>query len=203
MLKKLPEKPFLYAITDESVHTHIEVARGALEGGARVIQYREKRKSGREMYSEAKKIKELCESYDALFAVNDRLDIALAVEADCLHVGQDDLPFEVARELFPSILGVSVKTVEQAKKAEEFADYVGAGAVFPTKTKDSRVIGLEGLKKIVESVSVPVVGIGGINAENVKEVVKAGASPAVVSAIAHAPDVRKATERILRAMLDR
>jgi len=117
-------------------------------------------------------------------------------------LGQDDLPFKVARDIFPGILGVSVKTVEQAKEAEEFADYVGVGAVFPTKTKDTVVIGLEGLKKVVDSVSIPVVGIGGINADNVKRVVEAGASPAVVSAIAHAPDVKKATERILKAMLD-
>jgi thiamine-phosphate pyrophosphorylase len=199
-MPKLPEYPFLYVITDEKVHPHVEVAKGALEGGAKIVQYREKNKAGRLMYKEAKEIKELCESYNALFAVNDRLDLALVVDADCLHLGQDDLPYETVRDIFSGILGVSVKNVEQAKKAENFADYVGAGAVFPTHTKDSEVIGITGLREIVESVSIPVVGIGGINANNVKEVVKAGASPAVVSSVAHAPDVRKATEEILRAI---
>ncbi len=189
--------PFLYVITDDKVHSHVEVAKKALEGGAKVIQYREKKKDAREMYFEAKEIKELCESYDAIFIVNDRVDIALCVEADGVHVGQNDLPFERLREIFPGIIGVSVKSVEQAKKAEEFADYVGAGAVFPTKTKKSKVIGLNGLREIVKSVSIPVVGIGGINAENVAEVIKAGASPAVLSAVAHADDVRKATERLV------
>ncbi len=196
----LPEFPFLYVITDRKVHSHIEVAEKALEGGAEVIQYREKNRSGREMYEEARKIREVCDSYGAVFIVNDRLDLAMAVDADGVHLGQEDLPFEVVRELFSGILGVSVKTVEQAKKAEEFADYLGAGAVFPTKTKESRVIGIEDLKKIVKSVKVPVVGIGGINAENVVEVVKVGASPAVVSAVAHAADVRRATEELVRAI---
>ncbi len=195
-MKKIPPHPFLYVITDCKVHTHFEVAKGALEGGAKVIQYREKVKKSRDMYFEAKNIKELCDCYDAIFIVNDRVDIALSVDADGVHVGQEDLPLDVVREIFPGIVGVSVKNVEQAKKAEN-ADYLGAGAVFHTKTKESKVIGLEGLKKIVESVSIPVVGIGGINAENVVDVVKIGASPAVVSAVAHAEDVKKATEKIV------
>ncbi len=198
--RKLPEWPFLYVITDDKVHPHVEVARGALEAGVRVIQYREKKKSGREMYREAREIRELCESYDAVFIVDDRLDVAMAAEADGVHLGQDDLPYDRAREIFPGLLGVSVKTVEQARKAEEFADYLGAGSVFPTRTKESRVIGVEGLRRIVESVDIPVIGIGGINAENAGEVVRAGASPAVVSAVAHARDVKRAAEELIRAI---
>ncbi len=200
MHPKLPKWPFLYVITDDKVHKHVEVAEGALEAGVKVIQYREKKKDGGEMYREAREIRELCESYDALFIVDDRLDIAMAVDADGVHLGQDDLPYERARELFSGILGVSVKTVEQARRAERFADYLGAGSVFPTKTKDSRVIGVEGLRRVVESVNIPVVGIGGINAENVREVVRAGASPAVVSAVAHARDVIRAAEELMRAI---
>ncbi len=193
----LPGRPFLYVITDDRVHKHVDVARQALEAGVKVIQYREKRKSGKEMYREAMEIVELCRSYDAVMIVDDRVDIAMAVEADGVHVGQEDIPYERVREIFSGILGVSVKSVEQAKKAEPFADYLGAGAVFPTKTKDSSVIGIEGLKKIVESVKIPVVGIGGINEKNITEVVRAGASPAVVSAVSHARDVKKAARKLI------
>lgn len=176
----------VYFITDSKFGSHEELAKKALELGVRLIQLREKKMKDRELLKVAKKLRELTESYDALLIINDRIDLALACEADGVHLGQEDLPLEVARELFNGIIGVSVHSVEEAREAKK-ADYLGAGPVFATTTKEDAKapIGVDGLKKIILATNLPVFAIGGIKLENVKIVLDCKvAGVAVVSAIA-------------------
>jgi len=187
----------LYVITSNKRWRHEEVTEAALKAGVRVIQYREKEAPAKVMVEEAKRIRKLCNEYGATLIVNDRVDVAIACNADGVHVGQEDIPAEIVAEIFDGIIGVSVKTVEQVKKAEKYADYLGAGSVFPTETKESEVIGPDGLKRIVEITSIPVVAIGGINRENILEVLKTGvAGVAVVSAVAMADNPEKAAREL-------
>jgi len=188
----------LYVITSGKKWKHEEVAEAALKAGVEIIQYREKEAPARVMVEEAKRIRKLCDEYKATLIVNDRIDVAMACDADGVHVGQDDIPAEIVAEIFDGVIGVSVKTVEQAKKVEKYADYLGAGSAFPTGTKESEVIGLNGIRKIVEATSVPVVAIGGINKENVVEVLKTGVTGvAVVSAVSMADNPEKAAKELL------
>ena len=195
----------LYVITDRRLRDEVETARAALEGGATAVQLRLKNASRGEMIAVGRELRKLTEEYNALFFVDDRLDVALAVNADGVQLGPDDMPVHVARELAPNLLiGASVYSLEEALRAEkEGAHCLGAGAVFPTATKKGvRVIGLQGLREIVESVHIPVVAIGGINRENLRAVLMAGADGvAVISAVVGAPDVRKATAE-MRAIID-
>ncbi len=195
----------LYVITDRRLRDEVETARAALEGGATAVQLRLKNASTGEMIAVGRELRRLTEEYNALFFVDDRLDVALAVNADGVQLGPDDMPVHVAKELAPNLLiGASVYSLEEALRAEkEGAHYLGAGAVFPTATKKGvRVIGLQGLREIVESVHIPVVAIGGINRENLRDVLMAGADGvAVISAVVGAPDVRKATAE-MRAIID-
>ncbi|AIF69215.1 thiamine-phosphate pyrophosphorylase [Palaeococcus pacificus DY20341] len=190
----------LYVITDRRFKDEVSSVREALEGGATAIQLRIKNAPTREMIEVGKKIRELTREYNALFFVNDRLDVALAVNADGVHVGQEDMPVEIVKEIAPNlIVGVSASNLREAIEAEKGgADYIGAGSVFPTKSKeDARFLGLEGLKEMIESIKIPIVAIGGINHENVGEVLKLGVDGvAVISAIIGAPDVKKATQEM-------
>lgn len=176
----------VYFITDSKFGSHEDLAKKALELGVRLIQLRDKKMKDLELLKVAKKLRELTESYDALLIVNDRIDLAMACEADGVHLGQEDLPVEIARELFDGIIGISVHSAEEAIKAKK-ADYVGAGPVFATTTKEDAKtpIGIKGLKEILSATNLPVFAIGGINLENVKSVLDCGvAGVAVVSAIA-------------------
>lgn len=190
----------LYVITDRRLRDEVETVKEALEGGATSIQLRIKKAPTREMVEVGKKIRKITEEYDALYFVNDRLDVALAVNADGVHVGQEDMPVEIVKEIAPNlIVGVSASNLKEAIEAEKGgADYIGAGSVFPTKTKeDAKYLGLDGLKAVIENVNIPVVAIGGINHENVREVLKLGVDGiAVISAIVGAEDVREATKRM-------
>jgi len=196
----LRKKLKLYVITDRRLRPEVESVKEALEGGATSIQLRIKNASTREMIEIGKEIRKLTEEYDALYFVDDRLDVALATNADGVQLGPEDMPISIAKEIAPNlIIGASVYSLEEALQAEkEGADYLGAGSVFPTPTKkDVKVIGIDGLKRIVESVKIPVVAIGGINHENVREVLKAGVDGiAVISAIMGAENVREATKRM-------
>ena len=196
----LREKLKLYVITDRRLKPEIKSVREALEGGATSIQLRIKNASTREMIKIGKKIRELTKEYDALYFVDDRLDVALATNADGVQLGPEDMPISLAREIAPNlIIGASVYSLEEALQAEkERADYLGAGSVFPTPTKAGvRVIGVEGLRKIVKSVKIPVVAIGGINHKNARDVLKTGVDGiAIISAIMGAEDVKKATEEM-------
>lgn len=176
----------VYFITDSKFGKHEELASKALELGVRIIQLREKKARDRELYIIAKKLRELTESYDALLIINDRVDIAISTDADGVHLGQEDLPLEIVREIFDGIIGITVHNSDEAKKAKK-ADYLGASPVFRTTTKEDAIdpIGIEGLKKIVAIAEQPVFAVGGIKVENVETVLNCGvAGVAVVSAIA-------------------
>ena len=171
----------LYAITDErflNVFNIFDAVERAILGGATVVQYRAKRKSAREMYEEALLVREATKLHDVPFIVNDRLDLALAVKADGVHVGQTDLPVSAIREIVGKdfIIGLSTHNINQVKLANEegLADYLGFGPVFPTTTKENPdlVTGVENLCRAVEISEIPIVAIGGINEKNIFKVLK-------------------------------
>ncbi|HEX3033222.1 MAG TPA: thiamine phosphate synthase [Bacillota bacterium] len=202
-------KPFnleLYAVTDQAWCEGISLAdkvEQAILGGATIIQLREKLSSTRAFVQLAQSIKRITDSYQVPLIINDRLDIALAVDADGLHIGQQDMPVPMARKLLGKgkILGVSAATIPAARQAEaEGADYIGVGALFPTDTKtDADLVTFRELRHIVRSVSIPVVGIGGINSSNILSLQGSGLSGvAVVSAIFAQQEVRAATRNIKR-----
>ncbi|MCE5197834.1 MAG: thiamine phosphate synthase [Armatimonadota bacterium] len=192
----------LYVITDAQLRpdrTHEQIARAAIEGGAGLVQIRDKHASDRDFYEAALQIREVTEEAGVLFFVNDRIDIAGAVGADGVNIGQSDLPVEIARGLLGEgvIIGVSATDIEQAKQAQEDgADYIGFGPIFPTTTKSDSgpVTGLETLRRICHEVSLPVVAIGGICLDNIGSVAANGAAcAAVVSSVVCAEDMVKAT----------
>ena len=197
---KIREGLRLYVITDRRLRDEIESTRLALEGGATAIQLRIKDAPTLEMVEIGRELRRITQKHDSLLFINDRIDVALAVEADGVHLGPEDMPVSLARKMAPNlIIGASAHTVEDALKAQkEGADYIGAGSVFPTTTKeDAKPLGLEGLRRILQAVDIPVVAIGGINHENVREVLKLGVDGiAVVSAIMGAPDIKQATEEM-------
>jgi thiamine-phosphate diphosphorylase len=195
----------LYAILDRSVargRDLPELLEAVLAGGCRLVQLREKTLSLAELLPLALRLTRRCREVGALLIVNDRADLALAAGADGLHVGQDDLPAEQARALLRPgmILGVSTHDPEQARRAvADGADYVAVGSIFPTATKTGfQLVGPELIRCVRPEVPVPLVGIGGITAENAPAVLDAGADAvAVISAICAAPDPEAATRAFL------
>jgi thiamine-phosphate pyrophosphorylase len=178
-----------------------EVAGQAIRGGTTVIQLRAKESSVKDFLEVANEVREVCAREHVLFIVNDSLEVALACDADGLHVGQDDLPVAVARRLLPvdKLLGCSVFTLEEARAAQAArADYVSASPVFLTTTKDTAgATGLELIGEIKKATNIPVVAIGGINKNNIKSVIEAGAdSAAVISAVMEAADIAKAARQL-------
>ncbi len=177
---------------------HVAIADAALRGGADMIQLRDKVGDLRDLLGQARAIQGLCRARGALFIVNDRVDLALAAEADGAHVGQDDLPAEAARRLLGPgrILGVSTHNPEQAWAAEKAgADYLGFGPMFPTGTKETGYSprGLEALREVRRATRLPILAIGGISLANVEWLIQAGATaPAVISAVVAAPDIAAA-----------
>ncbi|MFC2060329.1 thiamine phosphate synthase [Chloroflexota bacterium] len=194
----------LYAIIDTQAlqgRDHIEAANQVINGGARVIQLRDKNQDKKELLPVAQRLKDLCVERNVLFIMNDYLDLALAVDADGLHVGPTDLPTGVARKLLPvdKILGCSTNTVDQAiTVTSEGADYIGVGAMYATISKEStRVVGLERLRQIRQVTPLPLVAIGGITEDNVTEVIAAGAdSVAIISAVLQAEAPEEAARQI-------
>lgn len=195
----------LWVITHSNkLRNHEMIAKAAIEGGAHAIQFRAKKESTKESLEIGKRIKAMS-SGRALFFVNDRLDLALALDADGLHLGQEDMPIRVAKELLKEsgkelIIGASTHNLKQALgAAERGANYISFGPIFPSKTKpSSKPLGIEKLREVCKKVSVPAIAIGGINKDNVRKVIKVGAQGvAVVSAIAQAKDARKATQELL------
>jgi thiamine-phosphate pyrophosphorylase len=174
----------------------------AVNGGVSVVQLREKEVSTRCFIEEAQRIKPLLAPYKVPLIINDRVDVALAVEADGVHIGQEDMPYPLTRKLLgkKAIIGLSVETMEQVLEAESYdVDYLGVSAIFatPTKTDTKHIWGIEGLRDIRKISRHPLVAIGGINASNAAEVIQAGAdSVAVVSAICAAPDPQKAAQKL-------
>ncbi len=200
----------LYVLTDQALETGRDVqaiVAEAIEGGASAIQLRWKSGPLSEALRSGQTLRALCHDAGVLFVVNDRVDLALAVEADGVHLGVEDLPVAAAREIAGDrmIIGYSPETVDDAMSAERSgADYLGVGPIFGTATKADagNAVGTEHLAAIVQAVSIPVVGIGGITAGNAPEVIAAGAAGvAVISAVIGARDVQAAA-RALRARVN-
>ena len=205
---KCAEKDLLlYAVTDRhwlNNRTLTDVVRESLEGGVTMLQLREKTLAEPAFLAEAKELQALCREYHVPFIVNDNVDIALAMDADGVHVGQSDMEaLDVRAKLGPGkIVGVSAQTVEQALLAEKHgADYLGVGAVFPTGSKDDADdVSYDTLKATCQAVSIPVVAIGGINRDNVARLADSGiCGVAVISAIYGAPDIRAAAQELKAA----
>lgn len=204
----MKEQLKLYLVTEESIPLPelLAIVEEAIKGGVTAVQLREKTNSGKLFFEKALKLKELTSRYEVPLYINDRVDIALAVEADGIHVGQEDLPLTSIKQIIPPTVnvGVSAGSVEEAIAAEkDGADYIGVGAVFPTASKDDAKVLAEGeLEKIIEAVSIPVVAIGGIklnNIERLKDLPIAGI--AIVSEIMKADSPRKAAS-LLREKLN-
>ncbi|WP_440444279.1 thiamine phosphate synthase [Phascolarctobacterium sp.] len=195
----------IYLVTDEAcLHGRplLECVEEALAAGVTLVQYRAKAADGGVLYAEACRLKQLCDKYGVPLIINDRLDIALAVGAAGVHLGQDDLPCAVARRLLGEdyIIGVSAHNPAEAVQAvSEGADYLGCGAVFGTATKhDVAKLGLENLRAIRKSVAVPMVGIGGITADNYAEVLATGADgAAIVSGILAQDDISAVVKKLV------
>ena len=194
----------LYLVTDKSdnVEKFLNTIEEAIKGGVTVVQIREKTADTLDFYNLALKVKEITTKYNIPLIINDRVDIALAIDADGVHVGQSDMPCDVTRNLIgeDKILGVSAATVDEAKKAQkDGADYIGTGAVFPTQTKDDAdSVTKQELKEIVDSINIPVVAIGGINLDNASELIDTGIKGlSVVSAIMSSDNPKKSSEELL------
>lgn len=202
---KLEKISGLYVILDrqflagrDELHTASEI----IAGGAKVIQLRDEQGKRKELLSIGQKLKQLCSQNEVLFIINDYLDLVLAVDADGIHVGQEDLPLPIIRRQLPvdKIIGISVKTISEAIKAQnEGADYIAVGSIFPTETKkEATVVGVDIIRELKQRTSLPVVAIGGINETNMSEVVAAGAdAAAVISAVLGEEDVKKAVEKLI------
>lgn len=196
----------IYLVTDDGClqgRALIDCVREALEGGVTLVQYRAKTASSAEMYAEALQLKALCDSFNVPLIINDRLDIAMAVGAAGVHLGQDDLPCAAARRILGEeyLIGVSAHNPAEAKAAlQSGADYLGCGAVFGTATKaDVKKLGTDGLAAICREKGLPVVGIGGVTADNYSEVRAAGADgAAIVSGILAQPDISATVRAIAR-----
>lgn len=208
-MKDLWQQTDLYAITEHALslgRDNISVMRELLDEGVKIIQYREKERKMGVILEECIQLRKLCTEYGATFIVNDHVDIALLVDADGVHIGQEDLPVrEVRRLIGPGkIIGLSTHSPAQARAAVEAgADYIGVGPIYATKTKKDvcEPVGLDYLKYVVKNIDIPFVAIGGIKAGNIGEVIKAGAKCcAVVSAFVGAQDIRAAVREMRKAM---
>lgn len=204
-------RTYLVTQSDQSRdRSTVDIVEAAIEGGIDVVQLREKHATARQRYDLARELRERTDAADVLFIVNDRADIAAAVDADGVHVGKDDLPIQAVRAQLgeSSIVGRSVSTVDGARRAVDAgADYLGVGAVFETSSKDVSAdeaeIGVETVSEIADAVDVPVVAIGGISAANAADVAGAGADGvAVVSAITRADDPTAATRELATAVAE-
>ena len=195
----------LYLVTDKSedVEKFLKTIEEAIKGGVTVVQIREKTADTLDFYNLALKVKEITTKYNVPLIINDRVDVALAIDADGVHVGQSDMPCDVTRKLVGpnKIVGVSAATIDEAEKAQkDGADYIGTGAIFPTKTKDDAPkITKKDLKDIVDSINIPVVAIGGITLDNASELVDTGiAGLSVVSAIMSSDTPKKSSQELLK-----
>lgn len=197
----------LYLILDQQYTGRdiVSIAEEAVEAGADVIQYREKIRSKKDALTVAKRLRDITEKGGVLFIVNDDPAIALAVDADGVHLGQEDIPVEVARKILGAekIIGISTHSDEEAVAAVRLAvDYIGFGPIFQSRTKmAASPQGPGGIKRIRNSVSLPIIAIGGITQENVVDVIRAGAEGvAVVSAILSAQDIKEAVREFKKRM---
>ena len=200
----------LYLVTNryqDSLESFLEKIETACRSGVTIIQLREKNLTTNQYYQLAKQVKEITEAYQVPLIIDDRLDVCLAVDAAGLHIGDDELPVSVARQVLgpEKILGVTAKTVKRALEAEEGgANYLGTGAIFPTTTKENAPITLiSTLKTICQRVAIPVVAIGGLTSENIDQLIGTGiAGVAVVRDLMQAEDVEAKTQAFLTKLDD-
>lgn len=191
----------IYLVTDHRLEFEslLKKVREALESGVSLVQYRDKDVSTKVMVERSKKLKDLCDEFNSIFLVNDRIDVALAVDADGVHVGQDDMNCKEARKILglEKIIGVSTKTLEESIKAlESGADYLGCGAIYSTSTKDTSVISIETLKEIRNKVKLPVYGIGGIKLDNITPELKENVDGvAVITAILDSKNIKETVNK--------
>ncbi|EMK6929150.1 thiamine phosphate synthase [Vibrio alginolyticus] len=198
----------LYLVTDDQqdLATLKRVVRKAVEGGVTMVQVREKHGDVRAFIERAQAVKGILKDTDVPLIINDRVDVALAVDADGVHLGQSDMPANIARELIGpnKILGLSIENEEQLAEADSLPiDYIGLSAIFatPTKTNTKKFWGIDGLKMALETTSLPIVAIGGINESNIPQLSATGVHGlALVSAICHAEDPKAASEYLLGLM---
>ena len=200
----------LYLVTNryqDSLESFLEKVETACRSGVTIIQLREKNLTTNQYYQLAKQVKEITDAYQVPLIIDDRLDICLAVDAAGLHIGDDELPVSVARQVLgpEKILGVTAKTVKRALEAETSgADYLGTGAIFPTTTKENAPITLiSTLKTICQMVAIPVVAIGGLTSENIDQLIGTGiAGVAVVRDLMQAEDIEAKTQAFLTKLDD-
>ena len=200
----------LYLVTNryqDSVESFLEKVETACRSGVTIVQLREKNLTTNQYYQLAKKVKEITDAYQVPLIIDDRLDVCLAVDAAGLHIGDDELPVSVARQVLgpEKILGVTAKTVKRALEAEEGgADYLGTGAIFPTTTKENAPITLiSTLKTICQTVAIPVVAIGGLTSENIDQLIGTGiAGVAVVRDLMQAEDIEAKSQAFLTKLDD-
>ena len=200
----------LYLVTNryqDSLESFLEKIETACRSGVTIVQLREKNLTTNQYYQLAKQVKEITDAYQVPLIIDDRLDVCLAVDAAGLHIGDDELPVSVARQVLGSekILGVTAKTVKRALEAEEGgADYLGTGAIFPTTTKENAPITLiSTLKTICQRVAIPVVAIGGLTSENIDQLAATGiAGVAVVRDLMQAEDIEAKTQAFLTKLDD-
>ena len=200
----------LYLVTNryqDSLESFLEKVETACRSGVTIIQLREKNLTTNQYYQLAKQVKEITDAYQVPLIIDDRLDVCLAVDAAGLHIGDDELPVSVARQVLgpEKILGVTAKTVKRALEAEEGgADYLGTGAIFPTTTKENAPITLiSTLKTICQTVAIPVVAIGGLTSENIDQLAETGiAGVAVVRDLMQAEDIEAKTQAFLTKLDD-
>jgi thiamine-phosphate pyrophosphorylase len=207
----IPRTWNLYIITDEQLSrgkSHLEIAREALEGGADVIQLRDKSAGSYKLYRTGQELRTLINGLEVSYIVNDRIDIAMATDADGVHLGQEDLPAPVARRLIGpgKILGVSASSLEEALRArDDGADYLGVGPVFEargTKSDAGEPRGLSFISRIRENCDLPIVAIGGINEMNLSEVIRAGAdAAAIISAVVCSENITKTVAKLKQIIL--
>jgi thiamine-phosphate pyrophosphorylase len=192
----------LYMITDNQYMPEKESVLKAVKNGATCVQYRAKNTCTKKMVEIAKDLKKICNDYNVPLIINDRLDVALAVKADGIHVGQEDMPIEIVKKYAQDmIVGVSASNIKEALEAEKKgADYIGAGTIFPTKTKkDANYMGLETLNTLMKKMKIPVVAIGGINLNNLKEVLKTNVDGVcVISALLCSENMEKTIKEFIK-----
>jgi thiamine-phosphate pyrophosphorylase len=204
-MKNIMEMLKLYVIPDRKIGAPFsleEQTEAALRGGATLIQLRDKEMEGRCLFEVAQSLRKICHCYGTPLIINDRVDVALAVGADGVHLGQDDLPLEAVKPFVPDsfIVGVSAHTVEEAEQALALgASYIGIGAAYPTGSKvDAKVVGPSRIREIMRKVPIPAVAIGGITIDKIPEIMTTGVQGvALISAVIGAPNIQAEAQKIM------
>ena len=200
-MKKIDYSLYLVTNSDNKTKTQfLDIIEESIKGGVSLVQLREKTRSTLDFYNLAKDVKKLTSDYDVPLIINDRIDIALAVDADGVHIGQDDMPMTITREILgDKIIGVSASNLDESIKAEmDGADYLGIGAIYTTQTKDdAKSVSIDELKHITDKINIPIVAIGGINFSNANELLNTGIQGiSVVSSIMNSKNPLESAKKL-------